>query len=39
LEEHTATEFKLLPATFQDLRFGKKIVFLSEIDIGDGGEG
>jgi hypothetical protein len=36
---HLSRESSLLPATFQDTRFGIKLIFLSKIEIIDGGEG
>jgi hypothetical protein len=34
-----ATDCSLLPATSQDIRFGKKVIFSSKIEIMDGCEG
>jgi hypothetical protein len=39
LLSHLAMDCNLLPATFQDLRFGIKFIFSSKIEIIDGDEG
>jgi hypothetical protein len=37
--KHLATDWNLLPSTFQDLRFGIKFKFSSQVGIIDRGEG